>query len=127
VKPEQLMGERKQFESSINSWRELKNSGQIDKLYNFYASDFSAYGKSLTAWWPNTVKDIQKANKQPFQWREVTILSWRSETNDKSSNMMVVTYDEVLPKHKHPVTKRQYWLQVGNQWKIFFEGTIAAS
>jgi L,D-transpeptidase YnhG len=127
VKPEQLMSERKQFESSLSSWRELKNSGQIDKLYNFYTNDFSAYGKSLTAWWPNTVKDIQKANKQPFQWREVTILSWRSESNDKSSNMMVVTYDEVLPKHKHSVTKRQYWLQVGNQWKIFFEGTIAAS
>ena len=127
VKPEQLMSERKQFENSLSSWRELKNSGQIDKLYNFYTNDFSAYGKSLTAWWPNTVKDIQKANKQPFQWREVTILSWRSESNDKSSNMMVVTYDEVLPKHKHPVTKRQYWLQVGNQWKIFFEGTIAAS
>ena len=73
------------------------------------------------------MQEIEAANRRPFQWREVTLLAWHPEASDKSSNVMVVTYDEILPKRKHPVTKRQYWLQVGNQWKIFFEGVIAAS
>ena len=127
VKPEQLTSERKQFENVFNSWRDAKNNGQIDKLYSFYSTDFSAYGRSLSAWWPSTLKEIDRANKQPFQWREVTTLLWRPEGNDKSSNVMIVTYDEVMPKRKQPITKRQYWLQVGNQWKIFFEGIITAS
>jgi L,D-transpeptidase YnhG len=127
VKPEQLTSERKQFENVFNSWRDSKNNGQIDKLYSFYSTDFSAYGRSLSAWWPSTLKEIDRANKQPFQWREVTTLLWRPEGNDKSSNVMIVTYDEVMPKRKQPITKRQYWLQVGNQWKIFFEGIITAS
>ncbi len=127
VKPEQLTSERVKFETTLNSWRDAKSNGQADRLYSFYANDFNAYGKPLSAWWPSALQEIEAANKRPFQWREVTILAWHPEASDKSSNVMVVTYDEVLPKRKHPVTKRQYWLQIGNQWKIFFEGIIAAS
>ena len=127
VKPEQLTSERTKFEATLNSWREAKNNGQTDRLYSFYANDFNAYGKPLNAWWPNTLQEIEAANKRPFQWREVTTLVWHPEANDKASNVMIVTYDEVVPKRKHPVTKRQYWLQIGNRWEIFFEGIIATS
>ena len=127
VKPEQLTSERVKFETVLSSWREAKNNGQTDRLYQFYTSDFNAYGKPLNVWWQSNLQEIEKANKQPFQWREVTTLAWHPEASDKSANVMILTYDEMLPKRKHPVTKRQYWLQVGNQWKIFFEGIIAAS
>jgi hypothetical protein len=40
---------------------------------------------------------------------------------------MVVTYDETVLGTKQNTTKRQYWMQVGNLWKIFFEGAIASS
>ncbi len=127
VKPEQLTIERNQFEASLNSWRETKNSEQHDRLRSFYVNDFNSYGKSLDTWWPTVQKEMAQANKQNFQWHDTTTLAWHPDTSDKASNVMIVTYDEVLPKRKQAVTKRQYWLQVGNQWKIFFEGVIASS
>jgi L,D-transpeptidase YnhG len=127
VKPEQLTAERQQFESSLTAWRTVKNSGQTDRLRSFYMSDFKDYGKSLDAWWPKAAGEVQKAKGRPFQWREVTALIWRPDASEKSPNVMVVTYDEVAPGIKQPTTKRQYWMQTGNQWKIFFEGIIASS
>ena len=127
VKPEQLTNERNRFETSLNSWREAKNSGNADRLYDFYVSDFNAYGKTLAAWWPSVQQEIALAKQAPFQWQEVTLLTWRPEASEKANNIMIVTYDEKLPKRKQAITKRQYWLQVGNQWKIFFEGVIASS
>jgi hypothetical protein len=126
VKPEQLNIERQQFEISLNAWRALKNAGQTDTLRSFYLNDFNEYGKSLDVWWPKTVSEIKRAKGRPFQWREVTILIWRPDASEKTRNVMVVTYDEALPGSKQHTTKRQYWIQSGNQWKIFFEGIIAS-
>jgi lipoprotein-anchoring transpeptidase ErfK/SrfK len=125
VRPEQLLPERQQFEVSINAWRAAKNAGQTDQLRTFYAADFNDYGRSLDAWWPNVLVEIKKAKVSPFQWREVTTLMWRPEASEKTPNVMVVTYDEIQPTTKKVLTKRQYWIQSGNQWKIFFEGIIA--
>jgi L,D-transpeptidase YnhG len=127
VKPEQLEAERQQFESSLSAWRTFKNSGQTDRLRNFYMNDFNDYGKTLDVWWPKTVSEIQKAKGKPFQWHEVTVLIWRPDLGEKTPHVMVVTYDEVAPGIKKPTTKRQYWMQSGTQWKIFFEGIIASS
>ncbi len=127
VKPEQLTAERQQFEVSLNAWRTAKNMSQLDRFRQFYMSDFNDYGKSLDVWWPSATQEIQKANGRAFQWQEVTTLMWRPDPSEKTSNVMVVTYDEIQPYVKRPLTKRQYWMQSGNQWKIFFEGVIAAS
>ena len=124
VQPSQLVPERQQFEATLNQWREAKNTGQVDRLYGFYMSDFYNYGKTLKDWWPQVAQDLKTANKRPFQWREVTTLMWRPDAGSKNPNIMVVTYDESLPSSKQVNTKRQYWMQIGNQWKIFFEGTI---
>jgi lipoprotein-anchoring transpeptidase ErfK/SrfK len=127
VKPEQLLPERQQFDVWLTAWRQAKNLGEPDRLRGFYLKDFNDYGKSLDVWWPTVTAELQRAKGRPFQWREVTTLIWRPDASEKTSNVMVVTYDEVLPNVKKAVTKRQYWMQSGNQWKIFFEGTIASS
>lgn len=125
VMPQQLNAERQQFELTLNQWREAKQHAQTDRLYGFYMSDFYNYGKTLKDWWPTVLQDIKVASKHPFQWSSTAILLWRPEPGSKNPNIMVVTYDEQLPSSKQPVTKRQYWMQTGTQWKIFFEGTIA--
>jgi hypothetical protein len=102
-----------------------KNAAQTDRLRTFYAADFNDYGRSLDAWWPSVLDEMKKAKNQPFQWREVTTLMWRPDAGEKTANVMVVTYDEVHPTSKRTLTKRQYWIQSGNQWKIFFEGIIS--
>jgi L,D-transpeptidase YnhG len=126
VMPHQLTPERQQFETTLNQWREAKNNAQTDRLYGFYLSDFYNYGKTLKDWWPSVLQDLKVANKRVFQWNSSAILMWRPEPGSKNPNIMVVTYDEQLPHSKQAVTKRQYWMQVGNQWKIFFEGSIAS-
>lgn len=127
VNPAQLVPERTQFEISLNQWREAKSAGQIDKLYSFYMADFFNYGRTLKDWWPSTLAEVKTANKRPLQWRETTELMWRPDPNSKNPNIMVVTYDETILGNKQATTKRQYWMQLGNQWKIFFEGAIASS
>lgn len=127
VKPEQVTPERQQFDASINAWRAAKNTAQTDRMRQFYMADFSDYKRTLDAWWPANLSEIKKAKGRPFQWREVTTLMLRPELGEKASNVMVVTYDEVQPGIKQATTKRQYWIQSNNQWKIFFEGTIASS
>jgi L,D-transpeptidase YnhG len=127
VYPSQLAPERQQFEISLSQWREAKQSGQTEKLYGFYMSDFFNYGRSLKDWWPSVLADVKAANHRPIQWRDTTELMWRPDPNSKNPNIMVVTYDELLPQAKNAIIKRQYWMQLGNQWKIFFEGTIASS
>lgn len=124
VQPTQLALERQQFEGTLNQWREAKSKGQADRLYNFYMSDFFNYGKTLKDWWPQVAQDLKTANQRPFQWREVTMLLWRPDVGSKNPNIMVVTFDEFAPYGKQATTKRQYWMQTGNQWKIFFEGAI---
>jgi len=127
VRPEQNAAERIKFESVIASWREAKNSGQADRLYSFYASDFQAYGKSLDAWWIKNLRDMGQIRQRPVQWKDLTILAWQTGAPDKPTNVMIVTYDEVSSNRAQSATKRQYWIQTGTQWKIFFEGSIAAS
>ncbi len=127
VKPALLAPERQQFETSFHAWQAAKNAGQTDHLRDFYMSDFNSYGRKLDTWWPRTLEEIAKAKGRPFQWSEVSALIWRPDASEKSPNVMVVTYDEIQPSAKQAVTKRHYWMQSGNQWKIFFEGVIAPS
>jgi hypothetical protein len=127
VLPSQLAGERQQFESTLKAWRDTKNKADTSKLYGFYLSDFYNYGRTLKDWWPSTASEIKAANQRPFQWRETTMLLWRPEPTTHQNPIMVVTYDEISPVNGLPQTKRQYWLQNGINWKIFFEGVIASS
>jgi L,D-transpeptidase YnhG len=124
VMPAQLAPEKKQFDASLDAWREAKNTGQTDRLYQFYLQDFTAFGKNLKDWWPSALQDQRAFNRKPFQWRDVTTLMWRPEVGSKNPNIMVVTYDEMTPESNQFVSKRQYWMQVGNLWKLFFEGQI---
>ncbi len=41
-----------------------------------------------------------------------------------SADTMVVTFGEVPEGARSGPVKRQYWMRVGPQWKIFFEGVI---
>jgi lipoprotein-anchoring transpeptidase ErfK/SrfK len=127
VKPAILTPERQQFETSLHAWQAAKNAAQPDRLRDFYMSDFNSYGRKLDTWWPRALEEIAKTKGRPFQWREVSALIWRPDTSEKSPNVMVVTYDEIQPSVKQSITKRQYWMQSGTQWKIFFEGVIASS
>jgi len=51
--------------------------------------------------------------------KDLSVLRWTD-----SADTMVVTFGEVPLGTRTGVTKRQYWMRQGPQWKIFFEGVV---
>jgi murein L,D-transpeptidase YafK len=119
VAPQSLRAETKPFEDALFAWRDSKSAGDLNRVLSFYANDFNSFGKTLAQWVPGLKAEVAKAQGRNIQLKDVSYLRWTD-----SADTMVVTFGEVTDGTKTGVTKRQYWTRSGNQWKIFFEGTI---
>jgi murein L,D-transpeptidase YafK len=119
VEPRSVLAVGKPFEDVLHAWRNAKATGNIDEILSFYTPDFSSYGKSLTEWMPTLKTEISKVQGHGLQLKDVSYLRWVD-----ASETMVVTFGEVADGSRAGWTKRQYWVRKGDQWKIFFEGTI---
>ena len=119
VAPQTIKTDSKTFEVALNGWHAAKSSGDLTRLMGWYASDFTSYGKTLAEWTPSLQTELKQLAGQGVQLKDVSYLRW-TDTNDT----MVVTFGELIKGAKTGHTKRQYWTQQGNQWKIFFEGVI---
>ena len=53
------------------------------------------------------------------EMKDVSVLNWRDK-----DDTMVVTFGEIRSGQARGVTKRQYWIREGSDWKIFNEGTV---
>jgi L,D-transpeptidase YnhG len=120
VPTQNLRADSQKFENVLQTWRQAKSSGNLNQVLDFYAPDFSSYGKNLAAWSSNLGREVDKARGLPLQLKDLSLLRW----NDQAETM-VVTFTEVLQGAKGGSTKRQYWLRQTGQWKIFFEGVIS--
>jgi L,D-transpeptidase YnhG len=119
VKPEELTAERKQFEQTLEAWRSLKSQGKLDELKALYSPSFDNQGQKLTDWWPRVEGEVRALRSKEVELKDLSVLNWR----DKDETM-VVTFGEVPAGKARGVTKRQYWIREGKQWKIFNEGTV---
>jgi hypothetical protein len=54
-----------------------------------------------------------------MELKDLSLLRWIDATDT-----MIVTFGEVPVGSRTGPVKRQYWARQGDQWKIFFEGTI---
>lgn len=117
--PQSLRSENKLFEDALYAWRDTKSVGDIPRLLSFYTPDFTSFGKSIAQWVPSLKSEVEKAQGRNIQLKDVSYLRWTDATDT-----MVVTFGEVTDGTKTGRTKRQYWTRQGNQWKIFFEGSI---
>lgn len=119
VAPQATKTDSKSFEEALNGWQAAKSSGDMPRLMGWYTSDFTSYGKTLAEW----ALDLQSERKQlaghNIELKDVSYLRWTDSTDT-----MVVTFGELAQGAKTGRTRRQYWSHQGNQWKIFFEGTI---
>jgi L,D-transpeptidase YnhG len=110
------------FDRNFVAWRSAKAAGNLDAALNHYSPDFDSYGKKLADWREQISKEITKQKTNAL--KDVAVLHW-AETS--TSATIVVTFSEVPIGAISGPIKRQYWLRsasTGNQWKIFFEGTI---
>ncbi len=119
VPVQSMATEGSQFSDTLQAWRKAKAKADLTTLMNFYAPDFSSYGKNLVQWTKVLSDDVSKLKGRDFSLAELSMMRW----TDKSDTM-VVTFDEVPAGMKAGVTKRQYWMRDGKSWKIFFEGSI---
>lgn len=119
VEPRNIKAESKPFEDALHAWRNAKTAGNVDQILSFYTPDFNSNGKSLAQWTPQLKTELSKVQGRTIELKDVSYLRWTD-----SADTMVVTFGEVAEGIKTGLTKRQYWMRQGNQWKIFFEGTM---
>lgn len=119
VQPEALATDRQQFDATLQAWREAKSQGQIQPFKRFYSERFNHQGKGLSQWWSRTENELLSAGQRPVELKDISLLQWRDR-----DDTMVVTFGEVPQGQSRGVTRRQYWAKEGDQWKIFFEGTL---
>ena len=114
-----LDADKAKFNATLTAWRQAKVQSDTAKLMAFYTPDFSNYGKNLTQWSTILTSELNKLKGRDIALTNINMMRW-SDQNDT----MVVTFDEVIVGKQTGVTKRQYWIRDGKNWKIFFEGII---
>ena len=119
VKPDSLSTERQHFEKALEAWRTFKSQGDAGQLRSLYSSRFDNQGQKLADWWPQVESEMHANGARALQLKELSVLNWRD--NDDT---MVVTFGEVAVGKTRGVTKRQYWIREGQEWKIFNEGNV---
>jgi murein L,D-transpeptidase YafK len=119
VEPRNIRAEGKPFEEALHAWRNAKTAGNVDQILSFYTQDFNSNGKTLAEWMPVLKTELSKVQGRTIELKDVSYLHWTD-----TADTMVVTFGEVAEGTKTGLTKRQYWMRQGNQWKIFFEGTM---
>ncbi len=119
VDPHTMRNDSKPFEDALHAWRNAKTTGDVNQILSFYTPDFSSNGKTLEQWMPTLKTELAKVQGRTIELKDVSYLRWTD-----SADTMVVTFGEVAEGVKTGLTKRQYWMRQGNQWKIFFEGTM---
>ncbi|MET0311865.1 MAG: L,D-transpeptidase [Burkholderiaceae bacterium] len=119
VSPQAALAEGKPFEAALHAWRDSRSSGDVNKVLAHYTPDFSSFGKSLADWTPQLKAELEKTRGRELNLKDISYLRWTD-----SADTMVVTFGEVPQGARSGVTKRQYWVRQGSQWKIFVEGVI---
>jgi murein L,D-transpeptidase YafK len=111
--------ERQAARALVEQWRLARSNGDLDKLTAFYSAQFTSGGADLAEWTKTLKRELGAARGRESELKELSILSWRD-----SSEVLIVTFGEVLKGQLTGPMKRQYWGKEGGQWKIFFEGVI---
>jgi len=119
IAPHNIRTEGKPFEDALHAWRNAKTAGNLGHILTFYTPDFSSNGKDLAQWTPTLKTELANVQGRTIQLKDVSYLRWTD-----AADTMVVTFGEVADGTKTGLTKRQYWMRQGSQWKIFFEGTL---
>jgi L,D-transpeptidase YnhG len=119
VAPQAAAAEAKGFTDTLAAWRAAKVSGDLGKVLSFYTHDMSANGKGVAEWLPQLKAEFGRARGRDLELKDLSYLRWTD-----SAETMVVTFGEVPVGDRTGPVKRQYWMRLGQQWKIFFEGVI---
>ncbi len=119
VSPQAVEYDARRFNEVLQAWRSAKASGDVARILGFYESGFSGNGKTLAEWRPVLTGELERIRGHDLQLKDVSLLRWTD-----SADTMVVTFSEAAAGSRVASIRRQYWMRLGAQWKIFFEGVI---
>ena len=106
-----------QFEALLARWVSAKVSGDTGTLATFYTADFSQNGKPLSDWLLRLEREMPSKRGRMPEIKDLSLLHWVD-----TDETMVVSFGEVAAGERTGVTRRQYWVRQGGEWKIFYEG-----
>ncbi|MCH2241146.1 MAG: L,D-transpeptidase family protein [Aquabacterium sp.] len=119
VQPRALEAERERVRNLLEGWRIARSSGDLQRALSFYSPQFSA-GSLTRAQLPQGLeREMATLRGRTTHIKDLSVLAWRDR-----SDIMVVTFGEVLEGQRSGPIKRQYWGKEGGLWKIFYEGVI---
>lgn len=119
IKPEQIEPEKRRARNLIEGWRGARESGDLHRAMAFYSAQFANGTQDVDDWRATVTKEVAAMKGRPTQIKDLSVLTWRDK-----SEIMIVTFGEVLAGQRTGPIKRQYWGKEGGIWKIFFEGVI---
>jgi murein L,D-transpeptidase YafK len=119
VAQSQTERERTAARAMVEQWRQARSRGDLARLMALYSPQFTSGNANLEDWSKALSKELNAAGGRESELKELSILSWRD-----TSEVLIVTFGEVLKGQRSGPMKRQYWGKEGGQWKIFFEGVI---
>ncbi len=119
VNPAVLKAQRTAFEQTLGAWQAARVSGNLAKVVSFYTSDFSSQGKNFDQWLPSLEREVNAVAGRQSQTKDLSVLHWKD-----IAETMVVTFAELPANARTAPTRRQYWIKVHGQWKIFYEGIV---
>lgn len=111
--------ERQVARALVEQWRQARSRGDVAQLMALYSPQFTSGNADLAQWSKTLSRELNAAGRRESELKELSILSWRD-----TSEVLIVTFGEVLKGQRSGPMKRQYWGKEGGQWKIFFEGVI---
>lgn len=118
VQPGAVAPDRARVRNLIEGWRVARTSGDLNRALAFYSPQFQP-GTDPAKWRRALERDVQSLRGRSTQIKDLSVLTWRDK-----SEIMVVTFGEVLAGQRSGPIKRQYWGQENGLWKIFYEGVI---
>lgn len=114
VDPANLEAERQGFASALETWRQARSTGDIQRLRSLYSARFRPASQDAGQWWGRVESELHRP--VPVQIKDASLLKWQD-----SEETMVVTFGEVPVGRSRGITRRQYWIREQGQWKIFYE------
>jgi murein L,D-transpeptidase YafK len=117
--PHEVQREREAAQALVEKWRRARSSGDTKSVLALYSLQFTSGRAGLAEWAQMLDKERAFTRGRESHLKDVSILSWRDQ-----SEVLVVTFGEVLEGQRTGGVRRQYWGKEGGQWKIFYEGVI---
>lgn len=114
-----LVPEKTEVEGLLKSWAEAKTSNDAGRFMSFYAADFTADEKTLTAHAVLRQGKPAIAKARETRLSDISLLRWTDE-----ADVLVSTFGELVTGEKRGRTIRQYWERRKGQWKIVYEGVV---